>query len=85
MPYTVVIRRVVDGVERECLQPYEWEGEDGDWSWWAVGNMSCDCDRELEFARAAGEPQPDVQCSEGRFHVLRFILSDGRIIQGPDV
>lgn len=84
MQYSVIIRRVQDGLERECPQRAEWDGEDGDWSWWAEGNMSCDCNRELEFARAASEPEPDVQCSDGRFLVLAFKFPDGRVIQGPD-
>lgn len=85
MSYTVVIKRASDGVERRCLQPFDYE-KDGhdDWSWWAYGNMSCDCNRELEFARAANEDEPDVTCSDGRFLVTRFELPDGRIIDGPD-
>ncbi len=85
MSYVVVIKRVSDSTERRCPQSFEWETDGSDdWSWWADGDMSCDCNRELEFARAAHEDEPDVQCSEGRFLVTKIELPDGRVIAGPD-
>lgn len=36
---------------------------------WEDGNFSCDCNRAMFFADAAGEPDPDVPCSDGLFSV----------------
>ena len=85
MKYRVHITRTADGVTRICPQPYDWsKGDHDDSSWWADGNMSCDCNRELEFARSADEDEPDVSCSDGRFKIYIIELEDGTIIKGPD-
>jgi hypothetical protein len=39
----------------------------------------------LAFARAAGEPEPDPHCSDGRFLVTQIELPDGRVLEGPDI
>ena len=36
---------------------------------WIEGNYSCDCNRELFFARAKEMPEPPVSCGEERFGV----------------
>lgn len=82
--YAVVIRRNSDGLTRVCPQQHDWDGADGDWFWWSEGNMSCDCNRALEFARAGGEPEPEVMCGDVLFDVLRFELPNGEVITGPD-
>lgn len=44
-----------------------------DYMWIHGGNYSCDCNRALFFARAAGEDDPeDTPCGEGRFTVQLF-------------
>lgn len=82
----VVIRRVADGEERTYHEDLPWD--DASWSWWETGNMSCDCNRYLCFERAAGRHincgDEDVECSEGKYQVLRFLLPDGTVISGPD-
>lgn len=48
---------------------------------WEDGNFSCDCNRELFFARAKGLPEPDVYCSGGRFRVEKIVRdADGVVI-----
>jgi len=54
---------------------------------WEQGNYSCDCNRAIFFARAAGEPDgtdedPEIEfarCSDGRFRV-KLIAEDGRVL-----
>ena len=85
LEYSAVIQRVVDGIVRVCPQSTPWgDGDDGSWGWWADGNMSCDCNREIQFARAAGDNKPAIRCSDGRFRVLEFRFADGRVLAGPD-
>lgn len=36
---------------------------------WAEGNYSCDCNRELFFARAAGHEAETTECTDWRFSV----------------
>jgi hypothetical protein len=80
--YVVVMRRREDGEERRITRPHEW-GE-ADWFLWDEGNFSCDCNRRILFDRAIGCESDDAECGEGDYAVLRFLLSDGRIIEGPD-
>jgi hypothetical protein len=88
--YIAVIQRVADGEIRRYPMKNDWlEIRDGiehtDWSWWADGNYGCDCNRELSFWRAGGEPDDaDTECGHSRFKVLAFELPDGTVIAGPD-
>jgi hypothetical protein len=66
MDLLVEIRRNADGVVATDMWP--------DWAyheyWWTCGNASCDCNRELFFARATHNPDPDeTECGETRFSV----------------
>jgi hypothetical protein len=86
MSYVVRIRDTATGEERDCPMRFDWFKPDGgdDEFWWTEGNFSCDCNRELEFRRAAGE-DPDansVECNVGsnRFKALHATLPDGRLI-----
>lgn len=49
-------------------------------NWWQEGNGSCDCNREIYFRRAGGEPEPDDDyveaCGDTRFSV-EFLTIDG--------
>jgi hypothetical protein len=42
-----------------------------DESWWAEGDYSCDCNREILFLRTAGEAVilTKLRCSDGRYSV----------------
>lgn len=55
--------------EREsCI--YWWHRDDGPHTFiWSDGNFSCDCSRAQFFAAAAGEPDPNISCSDGLFSV----------------
>ena len=49
---------------------------------WSEGNYSCDCNRELFFARGRGEPEPaneNLRCTDGRFLVL-VVAEDGSVV-----
>ena len=37
---------------------------------WELGNYSCDCNRELLFRRALGQPDRDCPCSSGKYFVI---------------
>ena len=48
--------------------------------WWTEGNMSCDCNRELEFERAIrNEPYHDTKCGEKRYSVLYAVVDGTKI------
>ena len=47
-----------------CIFPPDTEPH---WWYWEEGNMQCDCNRELHFGYAVGEPYREVKCSDGRF------------------
>lgn len=41
---------------------------------WSDGNYACDCNRSLFFARAKGEPDPEItKCTDYKFSVLYII------------
>lgn len=75
MGYFVDIRRNEDGViHRYYMADLSWDA--GSDYWWQEGNMSCDCNRELYFARAIGEEAESVQCGDEAFSV-RCVAEDG--------
>ena len=84
--YFAVIQRTSDSAIRRCPQACAWQ--EGSWFWWADGTYSCDCNRHLEFERAAGHSpamDEDIPCGASeRYRVLRFEFPDGRVIDGPD-
>ncbi len=91
MKYSVDIRNNATGEVRTCSQrDLAWN--DSSVFWWTEGNMSCDCNRELEFVRAGG-PGPDddprwndldTECGFERFTVIRAILEDGTVVPIDD-
>lgn len=47
---------------------------------WSDGNYSCDCNRRLFFARAAGHDEDcDKDCSDGRYSVRVRNKKSGRV------
>ena len=80
----VAIRNNETGEVLLCEQNVEWN--DNSLFWWLEGNMSCDCNRELEWAYAKGEPIDfdDAKCSDGRFTALYALLEDGTKINLED-
>lgn len=79
--YKVSIRKNQTGEIRMCEQPYEFN--DASEFWWTEGNMSCDCNRHLEFERAGGfDPGIDSRrCSENLYSALYALLPDGTKIK----
>ena len=72
--YTVYFTRTKDGKQSSHHYDYSWESG----FWWSEGNMSCDCNRYLEFERGLGT-DPDYEgakCSEGKYKI-RVILDNG--------
>lgn len=77
----VWIRRASDGLVRVYLDD-SWKDPDADavrWQW-SEGNYGCDCNRALFFARAGGEPDPDVECSDGRYRVEKIVDATGVVV-----
>jgi len=87
MPYRVAIRKNETGEVRLRNYDYDWfKYESSDLFWWTEGNMSCDCNRYLEFERAAGV-EPDscyAPCGETAYSVLYVELPDGTKIDVDD-
>lgn len=67
----ITIRRNSDSVTR--VRRWPWNQPVSTFWWGPDGNMGCDCNRALEFHRAAGEPAGDPECSDGKFTVLSII------------
>lgn len=85
--YYVAIRDVVTGELREAPQRTPWSA--GDLFWWQEGSFSCDCNRELEFARAGGDPIRDDPgnhycLGHKRFRVESIRLANGVVIPFDD-
>lgn len=71
MPYKAHILKVSTGETRVRDIDLDW-GDSSEY-WWTCGNFGCDCNRELEFRRAGGEPEliepEDTKCGETGFLV----------------
>jgi hypothetical protein len=83
--YWVTIFRTSDGVEIEHHSTTPWHH--ATIFWWAEGNGSCDCNRELCFERAQGR-EPGVQtgttCGDSRYEITQFRFPDGVILSWRD-
>lgn len=91
MSYKIAIRNNETNEIQIASYEFEWykSEEHNDFFWWKDGNMGCDCNRELEWIRAAGPGPADdpfnngieTECGDSRFSVLYADLPDGtRII-----
>ncbi len=67
--FTVHITKVATGEIRQMQETCVWD-ESAVWLW-EEGNYSCDCNRELFFCRAGGDPEPPDEgpCTRDRFTV----------------
>lgn len=74
---TVFVTHVESGETRSFEDEYAWNTEGNDYMW-SEGNYSCDCNRALFFARAAGKPDPDVPCTDDQY-VVRIVV-DGKTV-----
>ena len=78
-----LIKNNKTGAERIKSCDLDWfEGDEGNsLFWWTEGNMGCDCNRALAFARAADEDEPkNPSCGDTGFSIPWLELSDGRKI-----
>lgn len=79
----IEIRRASDGLVRVYHEARAWEGELSKYIW-SRGNYGCDCNRELFFAGAADEEEPDnLECGDKRFAV-RITADDGSELYKDD-
>jgi hypothetical protein len=84
MKYQVLI--INNETKEERLTKYnslEWNI--GSEFWWTEGNMSCDCNRMIQFKIAGNEDVTEEDkmgdCSEGKFSVPYAILENGEKIE----
>jgi len=85
MKYKVRIKNKNTQEIRTCtMETLEWDKHS--LFWWTDGNYGCDCNREIVFRRAGGEPElnekefKDLECGDNRFTVIEAILEDSTII-----
>lgn len=78
------IRNNKTGEVRRSVSKRDPEYDDNVEFMWTDGNYGCDCNRALFFARAAGDDEPDIDCGEEAYSVLRVEDETGRILYGGD-
>ncbi|MBO6739054.1 MAG: hypothetical protein JJ916_04255 [Phycisphaerales bacterium] len=81
----VTLRRNSDGAQA-VYEDQHAKLEDDHWQFcWFAHNHSCDCNRGSYFAESAGEPDPDHDCSESKYSVIRVETPDGKVLfEGDD-
>jgi len=81
MGFNVCLQRTSDGALAVYHDDDAWS-ETADYQW-GEGNLSCDCNRRLYFARTRKEPEDwDADCSEGSYRVLWIKDDRGQFIPG---
>jgi hypothetical protein len=71
------VTRRSDGVQRTYRMDDVY-GHSSTAYWFREGNMACDCNRAMQFARAGDEPEPeDPPCGSDKFHVGRVVDEHG--------
>lgn len=79
--YRYQIRNTATGETRVCEMKLNVTSLRTFW-WLADGNMGCDCNRHMDFLRAGGATEeeldrdPNIDCSDGRF-ALDWVECDG--------
>ena len=84
MRYTFEIQDTQTNEARKYRDDFDWEDEGHMLFMFRDGNYSCDCNRELFFQRAAGEPETDldeVSCGDGRYVIARALREDGSSVE----
>lgn len=87
MSYKITIRNNETG---EIVETDAYDFEFSEF-WWLEGNMSCNCNRHLEWLRSVPGPRPEgdqhlnhvetMDCGDGAFSVLRATMDDGTVIE----
>lgn len=84
MRYAFEIQDTETNEVRHYKDSYDWDDENHMLYMFQEGNYSCDCNRELFFQRAKGEPETDldeVKCGEGRYVIARAMREDGSFVE----
>lgn len=81
MAYSVLFTEVCTGNQSVVLYEYDWESD----FWWSEGNMSCDCNRCLEFLRGQGIEDEKInelepRCGQGNYSVEIFDCTNGECL-----
>lgn len=79
MKFVIAITHVATGETRYHDDDFDWPSEDRFVFMWTEGNYSCDCNRELFFGRAGGEPDPpedENECGNERYRAVA-VREDG--------
>lgn len=82
MGYQVVIRQNATGIERTANFDVDSHWDGGHEYLWSDGNYGCDCNRAIFFHEAGNEKDPDIECGETEYDVVRVIMHDGTVIEG---
>lgn len=83
MRYAFEIHDTETNETRQYQDSYDWDDESHMLYMFRDGNYSCDCNRELFFQRAVGEPETDldeVSCGDGRYVIARAMREDGSFL-----
>jgi hypothetical protein len=77
--YTFAIRHNPSGEVRRYADSWDWDDEDTMQFAYSEGNYSCDCNRELFFARAIGEERgfDGLECGEEAYSIPFATRPDG--------
>lgn len=89
MSESMVVIVTMEHVPTKTVRTYEADNY-GPWTeasefWWEEGNMSCDCNRALEFARAVGEDDPEGrECGHTEFRIVSIKSQSGELLYSED-
>ena len=79
--YAVTLKKTSTGEIRKHIAPDE-NWFDAEFMW-TDGNYSCDCNRALYFARAAGEDDTEAweqKCGDSAYKMISVVDGDGEVI-----
>lgn len=77
MAYSVLITRNRDKKKSVMLYDFDFESD----FWWSEGNMSCDCNRGMEFARGLGTYDgEDYPCGMEEYSIEIYDVVGGELL-----
>jgi hypothetical protein len=82
--YKVTIRRNSDGATT-VYEYSDYDDESIDFAW-GEGNLSCDCNRHMDFQRGRGEEvdEEHFPCGHSAYTVLSIVDAAGRVVYRED-
>lgn len=81
MKVHAVLRK--DGVMRTFSSDIDQDNIGGVIFNWTEGNYSCDCNRGDFYARAGGEPDPDLPCGHSCIELVALFLDNELLFVDP--